>query len=241
MLPQLLHAVNDSEISRRELATIIAGDPALVGNLLKLANSSFYRINAQPVESIDRAVALLGTEGIRSLVAAAITQPVFSVSGGEFTRFPEITWEHTLRCAGAAKAHAAIVGNSDPFAAQLLGLVMGLGAIIVFRVALDQYAARRKLRPSAAVIASLRGATSWELSGRMLAALEDQMPGRLNHEPNSLGRSVHFGRLVGARAVLHANGRIDDNTAKASVLASGASASQFERIWPRLTAQTGMS
>jgi len=33
---------------------MIAKDPALVGGLLKLANSPFYRVNAQPVESVDR-------------------------------------------------------------------------------------------------------------------------------------------------------------------------------------------
>ena len=63
LLPQLLRAVNDEEVSRRELVTIISRDPSLVGNLLKMANSPFYRVSAQAVESIDRAVVILAKRG----------------------------------------------------------------------------------------------------------------------------------------------------------------------------------
>jgi HD-like signal output (HDOD) protein len=244
LLPQLLKAVNDSEVSRRELAGIIARDPALAGGLLKLANSSFYRVSERPVESIDRAVALLGTEGLRSLIATALVQPVFRLSATQFPQFPTVAWEHTFRMATAAEAHAAIVEDSDPFAAQLLGLTLGLGAIVVFRVALDQYGTRA---PNAAAVGALLGAhtarvarsiaASWDLSGRVLAALEDQAPGNWN-EPTSLGRSLSFGNLIGALAVLHANARLSDEAAKATVLAEGASLSQFERIWTRLTGRT---
>jgi HD-like signal output (HDOD) protein len=245
LLPQLLRAVNDDQVSRRELAQIIARDPALAGSLLKLANSAFFRVDERPVESIDRAVALLGTDGIRSLVAAVLVQPVFQLAATQFPHFPELVWEYTYRAASAAEAHAAIVEDSDPFAAQLLGLTMGLGSIVVFRVALDQYAAR-SVAPQAAVIARLldahaaavarRIAASWELSDRILSALADQIPGEVPHLVSSLGRSLYFGRLIGALAVLRANEGVSDEVAKASMMAAGASSSQFERIWTRLTA-----
>src|SRR5262245_40389371 len=184
LLPQLMKAVNDTDTSRRELSIMISKDPSLVGSLLKLANSPYYRKSPQPVESVDRAVAVIGTEGIRSLIAAALVQPVFRVSGGEFSQFPEVIWDHTFLAANAAETYAAVVVNSHPFAAQLLALVNGLGAIVVFRIALDQYAANPGFRPDAATIVSLLDAhtaraaravaASWELSGRILAALEDQ-------------------------------------------------------------------
>ncbi len=245
LLPQLLRAVNDTETSRRELSTMIAKDPALVGSLLKLANSQFYRVNAQPVESVDRAVAVIGTEGIRSLIAAALIQPVFRVSGGEFAPFPEVIWEHTFLAANAAETYAAVVVNSDPFAAQLLALLNGLGAIVVFRVALDQYATRSLLTPDAATIISCLDrhsarvahsiAGSWELSGRILAALEDQVPTGMAFEPTPLGRALRFGRFIGALAVLNVKGVVSDDVARASLLANGASGAHFERIWERLT------
>ncbi len=245
LLPQLLRAMRNDDVSRRDLAKIIARDPALAGDLLKLANTAFYRVSERPVESIDRAVALLGTDGIRSLVATALVQPVFHLSKQEFPHFPEVVWEHTYRAATAAEAHAAIVEDTDPFAAQLLGLTMGLGAIVVFRVALEEYAARPGVKPEPAVIAALldahgaavarRIAASWELSDRILVALEDQIPAAQVRERTSLGRSLYFGRLIGALAVLQVNKRVGGDVAKASILASGATGFQFERIWARLT------
>ncbi|MBX5462820.1 MAG: HDOD domain-containing protein [Steroidobacteraceae bacterium] len=244
LLPQLLRAVSDSETSRRELSTLIAKDPALVGSLLKLANSQYYRVNSQPVESVDRAVAVIGTEGIRSLIAAALVQPVFRVSGGAFGQFPEVVWEHTFLAANASETYAAVVVNSDPFAAQLLALLNGLGAIVVFRVALDQYASRGE-SPDAATIVSLLDrhtasvarniAASWDLSGRILAALEDQIPGTMAHDPTPLGRALRFGRFIGALAVLNTRGIIDDEAARAALLANGAAGAHFERMWERLT------
>jgi HD-like signal output (HDOD) protein len=244
LLPQLLRAIRNDDVSRRELSKIIARDPALAGNLLKLANSSFYRVSDRPVESIDRAVALLGTDGIRSLVATALVQPVFDLSKQAFARFPQVVWEHTYRAATAAEAHAAIVEDTDPFAAQLLGLTMGLGSLVVFRVALEQYA-RLAMRPDCAVIAALlerhtasvarRIAVSWELSERISKALEDQASALPSEQRTSLGRSLYFGRLIGALAVLRLNERITDEAAKDSMLAAGVSAFQFESIWGRLT------
>jgi HD-like signal output (HDOD) protein len=246
LLPQLMKAVNDTDTSRRELSIMISKDPSLVGSLLKLANSPFYRsTSSQPIESVDRAVAVIGTEGIRSLIAAALVQPVFRVSGGEFSQFPEVIWDHTFLAANAAETYAAVVVNSDPFAAQLLALVNGLGAIIVFRVALDQYAAHPGFRPDAATIVSLLDlhtsrvarsiAASWELSGRILAALEDQVPGAMAPDPTPLGRALRFGRFIAALAVLRNKGLLDEPSAKASLQAGGGSGAHFERIWDRLT------
>jgi len=244
MLPRLLSATTDENISRRELSSIIARDPALVGGLLRIANSSYYRATPEPVESVDRAVALLGTDGLRSLISAVLMQPIFRVGGAHFPRFPETAWEHAYRSASAAVAYAALVEKSDPFAAELLSLVMGLGSIVVFRVVLDQYALDPQLTPDPAVMAALLDAhsasvaqrigASWELSERMLEALEGQTAAATSH-PTPLGRSVHFGRMVGALAVLRINRLLDEQTATASIPATGMDDTQVERMWARLT------
>src|SRR5271163_4294048 len=80
LLPQLMRAVADEDVTRRELVAIIARDPALVGSLFKMANSAYYRVTASPIESIERAVVMLGSDGLRSLIATALVQPIFQVS-----------------------------------------------------------------------------------------------------------------------------------------------------------------
>ncbi|HUL46836.1 MAG TPA: HDOD domain-containing protein [Steroidobacteraceae bacterium] len=245
-LPKLVQAVNDENVSRRELAVLIAQDPALAGNLLRLANSAFYRVNSQPVESIDRAVTLLGTSGIRLLVAAALLQPVFRTASGEFRRFPDITWEHTQYAASAAEAYAAILADEDPFAAQLLVLLYGLGTILVFRAAMDEYA-RHGVPADAAAVAALieayaahvasRVAHDWELSSRILTALEDQSDYMRSGNATALGKSLRFGRCCGAVAVLRHAELVDDDGGKAALAASGFGGPDCERIWARLAKQ----
>ena len=93
IVPQLLQAMNDSQTSRREIAAIISRDPTLAADLLKLANGAFYRASPTPVESVDRAVSVLGTDGIRSLLSAALLQPMFRLPAGPFERFPQVAWD----------------------------------------------------------------------------------------------------------------------------------------------------
>jgi HD-like signal output (HDOD) protein len=244
LLPQLLRAVNDSDTTRKELALLITRDPALVGSLLKLANSPVHRRGSQPIEGVERALAVLGTQGVRSLAAAALVQPVFRAAAGDAGNFPEVVWEHTYRSAAAAELHAAAVENADAFAAQLLALVMGLATIVVYRVALDQYAARR-LTPDATALASLldehsaevahRIAASWELSPAVLEAIDDQRPDKVARPPSALGRSLRFGLTAGALSMLRTADRIDDDAGLVSMAAAGGEGQRFERLWERLT------
>jgi hypothetical protein len=244
MLPKVLSASSDDSFSRRDLAALIAQDPSLVGNLLKIANSSYYRVTPEPVESVDRAVVLLGTDGIRSLVTTALMQPIFRIGGADFPRFPEVAWEHTFRSASASVPHNFLLEESDPYAAELLSLVMGLAGIVVFRVAMDQYAKSPRLRPDAGVVASLlntHSATvarligaSWELSEPTLAGLDGQTIGTTAY-PTALGRSLYYGRVVGALALLRINHIIDDETAKASIPPTKMPEAQLDRMWTRLT------
>ncbi len=245
-LPRLMQAINDETASRTALSQIIAGDPALAGNLLRLANSPFYRHTPEPIESLDRAIAMLGTEGLRSMIAAALMQPVFRISGGSFAHFGEVTWEHSLFAANAAENYAGLVESVDPFAAQLLGLILGLATIVVFSVAQDAFLARQR-KPDAATIAALidvhavgvarQIAASWELSERIDTALGEQVgvqavSGSVAASP--LGRALQFGDFLGALAVLRTRGALDDQAATSVLKFIPGPAAMTERIWGRL-------
>ena len=245
LLPELIRAINDEGVSVRQLVPIVARDPALVGNLLRVANSSYYRVSQRAVETIERALVVLGSDGLRSVMAAALMQPIFQVSGaGGAARFPEIVWEHAVRSAHAAIPHAALVERANPFAAELLTLISGLAEIVLFRAVLEHCSratGRDVVGP--VVIASILEShaasfawhigADWRLSEEMLAALEEQMV--CGSEPATpLGRSLCFGRRAGALAVLHANGIITDASLRASLPPSGLSPAHLESMLKRL-------
>jgi HD-like signal output (HDOD) protein len=244
LLPELMRAINDETVSVRRVVPIVARDPALVGNLLRVANSSYYRLTAQPIETIERALVILGSDGLRSVMAAALMQPIFQVPGaGGATRFPEIVWEHAVRSAHAAIPHASLVERENPFAAELLTLIWGLAEIVLFRAVLAHCApppGRDGIDPL--VIAAILDSQStafawhigaeWRLSEEMLAALEEQM---IPSEPATpLGRSLRFGRRAGALAVLHGNSIIDEASLRASLPSSGLSPAHLESMLKRL-------
>jgi len=244
LLPKLLATVNDKEATMAEMSRIIAQDPALTGNLLRIANSPVYRANNQPVESIDRAVTLVGVQGIRSIIATALLQPLMSAGGGVFGRFPDAIWEHTLYSAVAAESHATQIENSEPFVSQLVGLLYGLSAIVVFRIVRDQFAAHPHLSPEPGSFARMletwvaptagRIAVSWELSQRVQYALESQTLAAELQMENSLGRSLKFGRVAASLIVLCRMGRISEHEARAVLVASEGPRSQIERLWDRM-------
>ena len=244
LLPELMRAINDENASVRQLVAIVARDPALVGNLLRVANGSFYRLAPQPIETIERAVVVLGSDGLRSVMAAALMQPIFQSSGaGGAVRFPEVVWEHAVRAAHAAIPHAALVERANAFAAELLCLVSGLAEIVLFRAVLEvcpPSPGQRQVDPLA--IASILDSQAarfawhigaeWRLSQEMLVALEEQMA---SSEPATpLGRSLRFGRRAGALAVLHASSIINAESVRTSLPPSGLSPSHLESMLRRL-------
>jgi HD-like signal output (HDOD) protein len=218
----------------------------MVGSLLKMANSAYYRVAAGRVESIERAVVILGSDGLRSLVASSILQPIFQINSAKvFSRFPEVVWEHAQRSAHAAIPHAALVERTDAFGAELLCLISGLAEIILFRATLDHCQnnpEKKKQRPMPQLIAALlasqapvfawRLGVEWELSELMVAALEEQI---VATEPTTpLGRSLRFGRIAGALAVLHTNSIVDDATVRLSLPEAGLSPAHLKCMWSRL-------
>ena len=247
LLPKLLSTVNDPQAAMVEISRIIAQDPALTGNLLRIANSPIYRVGSLPVESIDRAVTLVGVQGIRSIIATALLQPVMSGSGGTYSRFPELVWEHTLYAASAAEMHTVQIEKAEPFVSQLVGLLYGLSAIVVFRIVRDQFAAHPHLNPTPGSIARMletwvaptagRIAVSWELPERVQYALESQTLAAELQMENALGRSLKFGRVTGSVIVLCRLGRISEVEARAIVLAGDTGRRRdVERVWDRLAA-----
>jgi len=211
LMPQLLRTLDDPGSASHRLATMIAHDPVLAADVLRLANSSLYRISATPIETIQRALVVLGVDALRGLLATAMLQPVFRATRTNFPRFPRLLWERTGRAARAAELYAAATRPTDRFEAQLLALLSALGPLMVYGVTLDEYEQRRGLRPNAAVCMTLitslgagmsqRIARHWESSPRLVAALE-------RSAESELGIALQVGELLGSLSLLEAQNLI---------------------------------
>ena len=121
LLPRLMSAISSDSNSMRDLAKIIGDDGALLGELLRLANSSFYRPSGgRQIASLEKSVTLVGTYGIRSLVTTALLHPELTSRRGPFASFPVITWDHSQHAAAPSELHAQRIERDDPIGARLL-------------------------------------------------------------------------------------------------------------------------
>jgi HD-like signal output (HDOD) protein len=244
MLAQLLEALSDDEASLRELSRIVSKDPQLTGNLLRSANSPLYRVSSSPVESLERAAAVLGTTGMRTLLAASVMQPLASGPTSGLGRFGEIIWEHSLYVASAAEAWAGRKSNADPFTAHLLGLMHGLGCVAVYRVISDLYTARPGVPADPATIAdaletnaavtAARIAAHWGLSDRTQQALESQSSAAPVNARSPLSQALQFGLLAGSMTILCRKRKLTEEAGLAAIEAGGFPGEPAPRIWNRL-------
>ena len=235
LLPRLMTAINSDSNSMREMARIIGEDGTLLGGLLKLSNSAFYGVRRhKPIDSLEKAVAIVGTDGLRSLVATALLHPVMTGTKGPFSSFAEATWEHGQYSAACAELHAVQIEGADAFSARLLVLLLGLASNTVFRVAREHCPADIDIPPAAMAklldewvpTMALRIAGNWQLPKNLCAALSTP------DEPG-LARSLHFGRLAGALLMLVNRGHMRELSARAIVLADDRRV-EVDRLWSRL-------
>lgn len=206
LLPKLMQALNDREVARETLVKLILEDPAIAGGVLQQANTAFYRVSPARVDNVDRAVWLLGTDGLKRLMATAIMQPVFRVPKGYFDAFAPHTWAHAQRAAAVAERYVASVRTCDPFVAQLLAVMEALARIVIFRLTMDKYRDTPNILPRAEVFiramqkhearVALLIANAWQMTDESKAALLDQARRESPVSMSALAQSVYFANLT---------------------------------------------
>ncbi len=246
LMPQLLAAVNDPDAPPMKLAAIIAQDPVLTGNILRLANTVIFRVSGDPVETIQRAVVVCGTDGLQSLAAAALVQPVFRGGTEAHSQFPAAIWERCMQASIAAEMCARQWCPQDRQAAQLLALLSALGPLVTYRVVQDQYRQHPVLAPSAAVYLkaideystplAARIAALWQSPPRLVAVLrgdrQDSSAEAAARWP--LERALRAGELLATLSLLAGNDATADEASGATALAAGVPAPLFTAVWARL-------
>jgi HD-like signal output (HDOD) protein len=133
VIPQLLRSLHD-EASNAELARQVAQDVVLSAEVIREANSAYYR-PMSPVKTVEAALMMLGQNGLRMLLARVAFRPIVRMQATGFARqaVPHI-WDQSEKCALAASLMAPGL-TARPFEAYLAGLIQNLGLVIGFRVA----------------------------------------------------------------------------------------------------------
>jgi putative nucleotidyltransferase with HDIG domain len=130
---RLTAAVNDPKSTAAELHRIIAHDPALVSRILKAVNSSFCGLRSQ-IDSLERAIIMLGFASVRNIAITATIGKLFSHEPlcADFTA--RDLWTHSVAVAAAAREMARRVCVPLGEQAFLAGLLHDVGLLVELQV-----------------------------------------------------------------------------------------------------------
>lgn len=123
---KVMHLIESENATAAELAKVVASDPAVAARVLKISNSSFYGCQRQ-IQTLSRAIVVLGFATLKSLVVAASVKQVYQPYG----LTEKMLWEHSFGAGLAARIIAKetrVVSEEEAF---LGGLFHDIGKIIM--------------------------------------------------------------------------------------------------------------
>ena len=145
MLPEVASRVlalsNDPDSDAAQLATLIQGDQALAGHVMRIANSAAYTPNASMV-SLQQAIARLGMGVITEIsLVASLNSKMFNAPNFK-GRIAEI-WAHAL-CTALWGKEVARTSKRNVEASFLCGLLHSIGRPVVLQ-SISDYAQENQL------------------------------------------------------------------------------------------------
>lgn len=128
---QVNEMVDDPNASAIDIANVLSRDPNLTAQLLKIANSPYYGFPSR-VETISRAIIIIGMQDLRDLVLSTSVINAFSADHNELVNM-EKYWRHSLLTGFIArqlgsKTTTKILCKERLFAA---GLLHDIGQLIM--------------------------------------------------------------------------------------------------------------
>lgn len=126
---RIIQEVKKDKTSLNDLAGIIAYDPALTAKILQVANSSFYSLPYK-VESIEKAVHILGIEALKNIALSFII--VKGLKRTKIDKFDhELFWRRSITAAVALGMIASRLNmkREDTFVTPLL---MNIGVLVMY-------------------------------------------------------------------------------------------------------------
>jgi len=216
LIPQLLQSLRSDSFSTAQLSRTISNDVVLVAAVLRMANSARISTGGA-ITSVEHAIMLLGSEGLRHLITSVAFRPIIDMNSGHYTRAlaPRI-WDQSERCALANRLQAEEMGV-DPFEAFLAGLVQYVGLIVTLRI-MDQADKDGKLLGSEMFCASLlRDARAlscsigreWSFPESVVIAIGEQTGVRKGVQQSAMGRLLSQSDYLSKLRILAENALAD--------------------------------
>ena len=137
VLLSVLTLKDDNEMHFSQLEKMVESDQILVSRMLRMANSPFYS-RGNRVQNIRQIIGRLGFKTVRSMVAMAFVDSIFSA--GNYKKFRQEVWQHSIATGIMAGLLCEDLGLKKHQDSSLLGgLLQDLGKIILNTIDRKKY------------------------------------------------------------------------------------------------------
>lgn len=128
---RLKQVLEDPDFCMADVAEVVGSDPAMTARLLRMVNSAYFGL-ATEIDTVNRAVSLLGTQEVHDLVLAVSVAQSFAGMSNEVMDMPRF-WRRSVYCAIAAKELAALCNVLDSERLFVGGLLHDLGHLLIYQ------------------------------------------------------------------------------------------------------------
>lgn len=122
--------IEDPTSSLDDFARALSAEPDICARLLSLANSAFYSFPSS-IESISKAIQIIGIRQIRELVLATSILTVFSQAPLGMVNM-QMFWQHSVAVGVFAKSVGQYCHQSQPERFYIAGLLHDIGRLIFY-------------------------------------------------------------------------------------------------------------
>lgn len=168
---KIMRACSEDTVDHVQLAKMVAADPVLTTELLRVVNSSFYALKGEQ-KSLNRAISILGQRALRNIVLCLSVRDIINngtIEGFDVTEF----WEHSLRRAVSARLLGSLL-SLDADDCFTVGLIQDFGLLAMFYLHPEQ--AQRWQ-----VLAKADPDSRLDLENQYFACTHDQLGQHLAH------------------------------------------------------------
>lgn len=133
---RLKSVIDSPNSSMADVAQVISQDPSLTARLLKMVNSPFYGF-ASKIDTISRAINMLGTRQVHDLALATTVVNSFSGFTNDKLNIYDF-WMNSVYCAASARLLAFYCDGIDTERPFVAGLLHDIGHLVMYQQLPDE-------------------------------------------------------------------------------------------------------
>jgi putative nucleotidyltransferase with HDIG domain len=136
VLVRLMETLNQENAQSDEIVDIVSGDPMLMLEVIRVANSPLYGASRQ-IRSVTDALMRIGLNEVWSITSALKTKELFTASSAAWTPLNARLWEHSLKAAAAARSLSAVLNPRATEVFFTAGMLHDCGKLLLLRARAD--------------------------------------------------------------------------------------------------------